>query len=133
MADDVNRLLAEYDGPSTADVLAQMPTPSALDRARDYVRSWGSGALAKQEPNWLGKNLLANPNMAPALTAAMFLTGMPALRNLASAGRPAPLNFTEVAENMRLRGYKPQEIWDASVAYFTPFAPGRRRLRTWWR
>lgn len=107
-------------GYGTEHVKANMPEPSWHDR---YVKPLGSAALAKQEPNWFGKNVLGNPTLLPALTAAMFITGMPAMRNLAAAGRPAPLNFTEVAENMRLHGYKPQDIWNASVAYFKKHDP----------
>lgn len=63
MADDLpddpaSRLLADAygtDSRSTADVLGQMPQPSWHDR---YVKPWGSAALAQQQPNWFGKNVL---------------------------------------------------------------------------
>lgn len=50
-----NPLAGPGPDPTTADALANLPQPSWHDR---YVKPLGSAALAQQEPNWFGKNVL---------------------------------------------------------------------------
>lgn len=47
----------QLSGPSMADANARISEPSWHDK---YIKSWGSAALAQQEPNWFGKNVLGN-------------------------------------------------------------------------
>lgn len=77
MADDLARLLAENYGPSTADVLNRMPQPNWHDR---YVPAWlkgiGSAALAKQEPNWFGREVLSRIPPEAMMAANFLIPGM---------------------------------------------------------
>lgn len=46
------------DGPTTADVLAQYRAPPEPSWHDKYVKPFGSAAIAQQEPNWFGRNVL---------------------------------------------------------------------------
>lgn len=48
--------------------------------------SWASSKLAQEQPNWFGRNILANPDLSPALNAAMFV-GPAGAGRLAAARR----------------------------------------------
>jgi hypothetical protein len=52
-------LIKALAGPSTADVVANYQPPPEPSWHDKYVKPWGSAALAKAEPNWFGKNVLA--------------------------------------------------------------------------
>ncbi len=145
---EVDELLAPYaEREGRGDFPSFLPLPALAPRSelRSYPRSDFQRPAAATAP--VEKDI-ANTLLAPyaagrsgaefdvnrrrghygsaginALELAMFLTGRPAFHNLAKAGRPAPLNFSEIAENMRLRGYKPDDIWKASVDYFKTHDP----------
>lgn len=88
MADNrelINALLAKVKQPEP-DVLARtLGAPGGFWDT--YVRPAGSEGIAKQQPNWFGKNVLANSELQDALTAAIFLG--PAGRQLQAAMRIA--------------------------------------------
>ena len=76
MADE-DDMLARYGDP-----FAMSPTPPTGYRGYDYkptqtpfeafVKPWASSELAKQPPNWFGRNVLSNIPPA-AMVAANFL------------------------------------------------------------
>lgn len=65
----------KYAGGGSPDANgAQDADPGVLSRALNWVRNnISSTALSKGEPNWVGKNILANPDLQPAMLAASFL------------------------------------------------------------
>lgn len=85
MADATSILDDAYPqgSPSTADILARIPQPSWHDQ---YVKPWGSVALAQQEPNWFGRNVLEPASRVPGLMEIAAFIGPKGAGNLARAG-----------------------------------------------
>lgn len=83
-----------------ARMLAHQPEAeqpkSGFSRLGEYLRSWGSASMAKDEPNWFGRNVLANmPEHVQH--AAAFLPGakVPRIPNPIRAYHGSPHDFSE--------------------------------------
>lgn len=132
-----NVLVGEEPDYTTADVLARMPEPSWWEQ---YVRPWGSATLAKGEPNWFGKNVLANPDLQSAMMASNFLVpGMkvpPRIPNPIRGYQGSPHDFAAERLVRRPDGSeeylvgKPDQLPDVPPGYevLQDFPLGRMRL-----
>src|SRR5262245_10550104 len=107
----------------------KQPEPDALARTLGapggfwdtYIRPWGSEALAKQEPTWFGKNILANPDLQGAVLAMNFA---------APGAKPRlPMDLASRMARAREMGFDTDRtLYHGTSSTFDEFNPGNRSI-----